>query len=291
MKTFITIIVTAVVCLVAFFGISMAVKARMDAKKNKGTMVRIENPVRGELVETITAPGQIEPRRQVEISAKISARIVALPFLEGQKVFSADSSISPPRESDVLVRLDASDIEAQLREVEARRAAQAAQIEVSKALLESKRATLDSSRALLEKSKRVLDRKLKLLKTNDVSPSEVDDAQSVYDDQQAQLRSAQYSLEADILSLTVQEHNLDARDAEIAMTHQRLSYTTMTSPINGVVIRVNAEVGEIAMTGTMNNPGTVILVVADLSQMIVTTHVDEADVSHVNVGQKALVHI
>ena len=81
MKTFITILITAVVCLVFFFGISIAIKTKIDAKKNKGTMVRIEKPVRGELVEYINAPGQIEPRRQVEISAKISARIVELPFL------------------------------------------------------------------------------------------------------------------------------------------------------------------------------------------------------------------
>ena len=70
-----------------------------------------------------------------------------------------------------------------------------------------------------------------------------------------------------------------------------LSYTTITSPIDGVVTRINAEVGELVITGTMNNPGTVIMEVADLSQMLVVAQVDEADVGKLEVGQKAIIYI
>ena len=91
--------------------------------------------------------------------------------------------------------------------------------------------------------------------------------------------------------MVVLQHNLKAADARITQAQEALSYTTITSPINGVVTRLNAEVGELVITGTMNNPGTVIIEVADLSQMLVVGQVDEADVAKLKVGQKAAVHV
>jgi HlyD family secretion protein len=58
-----------------------------------------------------------------------------------------------------------------------------------------------------------------------------------------------------------------------------------------VVTRINAEVGEVVIYGTMNNPGTVILEVADLSTMLLVAQVDEADVGKLEVGQKAKVFV
>jgi HlyD family secretion protein len=65
----------------------------------------------------------------------------------------------------------------------------------------------------------------------------------------------------------------------------------MYSPIDGVITQLNAEVGEVVMTGTMNNPGTVILQVADLSRMMLLAEVDETNVGQVQIGQKAKIHI
>ena len=58
-----------------------------------------------------------------------------------------------------------------------------------------------------------------------------------------------------------------------------------------MITRINAEVGELVMTGTMNNPGTVIMEVGDLSAMLVVAEVDEVDVGKLEVGQKATVHV
>jgi len=91
--------------------------------------------------------------------------------------------------------------------------------------------------------------------------------------------------------LKVSRHNLEAADAGIVRARDALSYTTITSPIDGVVTRLNAEVGELVMTGTMNNPGTVIMEVGDLAQMLVVAQVDESDVGKLEVGQKATVHV
>jgi HlyD family secretion protein len=87
------------------------------------------------------------------------------------------------------------------------------------------------------------------------------------------------------------QHNLEGADADIAQAEEALSHTTIVSPIDGIVTRVNAAVGEMVMTGTMNNPGTVIMEVADLSQMLILAQVAEADVGKLRVGQKAKIRI
>jgi HlyD family secretion protein len=66
---------------------------------------------------------------------------------------------------------------------------------------------------------------------------------------------------------------------------------TYTSPIDGVVTRVNVEEGEVAMIGTMNQPGTVLVVISDLSVMEATVEVDETDVVDIESGQEARVTV
>ena len=87
------------------------------------------------------------------------------------------------------------------------------------------------------------------------------------------------------------QHNLEAAEAEILRAKEALTYTTMTSPIDGVITRLNAEVGEVVMFGTMNNPGTVIMEVADMSEMLVAAEVDEVEINKVRVAQKTKIRI
>jgi len=68
-----------------------------------------------------------------------------------------------------------------------------------------------------------------------------------------------------------------------------LEKTTYASPIDGVVTSLRVEEGEVAIVGTMNNPGTVLMSIADLSVMEVEVEVDETDVINVNLGQEARV--
>jgi multidrug efflux pump subunit AcrA (membrane-fusion protein) len=99
------------------------------------------------------------------------------------------------------------------------------------------------------------------------------------------------TLEADRTSLTVERHQLDAAAAEILRAKDNLSYTTILSPIDGIVTRMNAKVGEMVVTGTMNNMGTVILEVSDLSEMQVDAQIDETNIANVKSGQKGKVRI
>ncbi len=124
-----------------------------------------------------------------------------------------------------------------------------------------------------------------------MSQSIVDTAQAKVDQLQDSLEASQHNLEGVQQNLEVLQFELQAADADIAKAKDNLSYTQIMSPIDGVVTRVNAEAGELVVTGTMNNAGTVIVEVADLSKMILEARVDESSIADVKVGQKATVRI
>ncbi len=258
---------------------------------NKATTVRVEEARIGELIEVVSAPGEIEPKTKVEISAKTSARIVELPYEEGDRVTKGDPEADPPVPASVLVRLDSKELESRLLSAQASRAAQAAQIEVERARIASQQASLMAQETTLEKARRDYERQCALLRTNDVSQVTCEDAGFRVDELQSQLQGARHNLEAAQLNLRVLEHNLEVADAGIEQAKEALSHTTITSPIDGVITRINAKVGEMVVTGMMNNPGTKILEVGDLSEMLVVAQVDESDVGKLRVDQAAQVHI
>ena len=246
-----------------------------------GNPVRVERVVRGDLVEFVSASGEVEPKVKVQISARVAARIEQLPFDEGDEV----------KKGDVLVKFDDRDLRASLDSVKARYAAEEAQITVTDMRIKSQEAQLHAQQIQLNDAERDLRRQAQLLATKDVSQSTVDTAQARVDNLTAQIDASKQSLEADRSGLTVLRHNLAAAKAEIQRAEDNLSYATITSTLDGVVTKVEAEVGELALVGTMNNPGTVLLDVADLSKILLVAHVDEASIANIKVGQKAKVRM
>jgi len=275
------IVVIALAVAGALTGVGMKLTGNGPSKPEQETSVRIEKVSRGDLVEIVSAPGQIQPKTKVSISAKTTARIMELPFDEGAQV----------KKDQLIVQLDSKDLEAQLKAAESRRAAQAAQIEVGEARLKAQEAQIQSTKVQLADAERNLKRQQELLSTQDVAQSFADEAEAQRDQLKAQLQGAMASLEADRASLTVQRHQLDAAAAEILRAKDNLSYTTILSPIDGIVTRMNAKVGEMVVTGTMNNMGTVIMEVSDLSEMQVDAQIDETNIANVRDGQKAKVRI
>jgi len=278
------------VILVVVAGGGMALRAKLKGP-GKPTSVRLETPQTGELVEFVSAPGEIEPKTKVEISAKVAARIVELPYEEGDAVTCGDENANPPVPASLLLRLDAKDLESRLTSAKASRDAQVAHVEVEKSRIKSQKASLVGLGASLEQALRDLDRQKGLLETKDIAQATFDQAQARYDELKAQREAAKYTLQSAELNLVVLQHNLEVANAGIAQAQETVSYTTITSPIDGTIIRINAEVGELVMTGTMNNAGTIILEVGDLSQMLLVAQVDEADVGKMAVGQKATVKV
>ena len=278
-KTIILIICLVIPVILILAGVYSAKKKGNPGEES--LTIRTETAQRGRLIETVNAPGEIEPVSKVDISAKLSARILELPFEEGQYV----------KAGDLLVKLDSKDMESRLRSAEASRDAQAAQIEVEKARILGQRASLKGTQAKLIQLQSDFQRQKQLLASHDIPQSTFDQSKAVMEETEAQIAASEQSIKASELNLKVMEHNLQAAEAHVEEAQESLSYTTIVSPMNGVVTRINAEVGEVVMTGTMNNPGTVILQVANLSKMILSAQVDESYVGQVKVGQPAKVHV
>lgn len=258
---------------------------------DKGKVARIQPAQRGELVEIVAAPGTIVPESNVSISARVSAKIIELPHKVGDPVTKGNPTADPPVPPSVLVRLDASDIEASLRAAQARASGQAAQVETARARIAAREAQSQSLRVQLENRQTELQRQESLLASNDVSAQVVDDLRASVKQLEAQIMGEEGSIEADRAALNAMAFEVAAGQADVDRIRDSLTYTTIVSPIDGVVTKVNAEVGEIAVTGTMNNAGTVILEVADLNTMLVEARVDETDIAAVEIGQRAVVRM
>jgi HlyD family secretion protein len=289
MKSFVTVAITCAVTLLIAAPVCVVLSRRH--KEDSGAAVRVERPVRGDLVEVVSASGTIMPKTKVSISCRVSALIQEIPHREGEQVTRGDPTAKPPKPPSVLVRLDDKDLQIALQTAESQRESQAARIAVARARLTAQHSTIDGTRISLEDARRTLQRQKELLKNDYVSQQACDAAQTQVDTLNANIVSAEASLKADDLNLVAMQDDLSAADAAIALARENLGYTVITSPIDGVVTVVKAQVGEMAIQGEMNNPGTELVQVADLSKMRLLAEVAEASIGKIHPGQKAKVTV
>lgn len=220
-----------------------------------GTEVRTEAVQKRDLVSLVTASGRIRPHRRVEIQADVSGRIVDLRIVEGQIVNLGDT----------LLIIDPSTFEAALQRAEA--------------AVASAQATATQARANRNQAERTFKRTQQIREQNPelISEQEMETAETTYDVQEALYQAAL--------------HQVEQARANLREARDRLSKTVITAPMTGRVTRLNVEQGETAIVGTMNNPGTVLLTVADLSEMEAVLEVDETDMPQVALGDSANIEI
>ena len=270
MRTF--LIVMAVILGVALTGLVVAGPSALKfvpswGKGDEATAVRIAKVGTRELVEMVSAPGELDPETKVDVSAEVSARILELPFREGATV----------RKGEVIVKLDDRDLQASLQ-------AQLARRDAERFRLRSEQERLASPVSQLANAKATLERQESLFKTGDVSRAQLDDAIARVRDLEAQIASAREGL-------SVIEASLAAAEADIERAKELLKKTTIAAPIDGQITELNAERGELVVVGTMNNAGTKILTIADLATVRLKAKVAESDVARVAPAQDAIVRV
>ena len=220
-----------------------------------GISVRTEEVARRDLVSVVTASGRIRPHRSVDIQADVSGRIVDLRVDEGGMV----------ERGDTLLVIERTTFEAAVQR--------------ARAAVSSAAASATQARANRDQSSRSLDRTRGILAQNPelLSEQELDAAQTNYEVQEALYQAAEFM---------VQQARANLREAR-----DRLAKTVITAPMTGRVTRLNVEQGETAIVGTMNNPGTVLLTVADLAEMEAVIEVDETDIPEIELGDSATIEI
>ncbi len=210
--------------------------------------VRIED-----VTSRVKAPGKIEPKTQVKISADVPGKVIRLAVEEGDQV----------RRGQLLLQLDDTQYRATYNQ--------------TRATLASARARLADARASLKVAEDNYVRQRSLFEQKLLSQAEWDRATAAVET----ARSA---------GATAQEEIARA-EAAMSASADNLSKCRFVAPFDGVVSALNVEQGEIVMIGTMNNPGTQILAVSDLSRMLVRADVDEADIVDIRLGQKAKITV
>ena len=232
----------AIIVIVAGIAISVY---KVDRKKlengAKAAAVRLEKPVRGTFIEYVTCPGTVEPKKKVTISAKVSARILELPYAERARVTRGNPNANPSIPPSILVRLDATDLETALKIAGSRKEAQSKQIEVEKKNTESLEDSLKCTEASLKLAELDFNRMASLLPKQAISQAEYDKAKMSYDEFKSEYDMNKHKLESSYLNIEVLERNLDAAEAEILQAKEALTYATITSPIDGVVSQLNPE--------------------------------------------------
>ena len=241
------------IAVVTLLGLAAYLSTR--SARSRGIEVRIEAIERHDLVETVTASGNIRARRTVDISSDVSARVAELLVDEGDDVVRGQ----------VLLRLEPDQYEASL----ASRVASLAQAD-------AQRVQQDAN---LTRVRRDLDSFLDLLATspNSISRREVEDARTNLAVAEATLSSA--------------EHGVAQAQAAVDEAEDLLAKTIFEAPMDGKITRLNVEEGETVMVGTMNNPGSLVLTISDLSVIEVVVQVDETDVAEISVGDSAAIRI
>lgn len=298
MKTLLVVLAVSALLLLGgavAFGPKVLAWAKTLRPESVATEVRAEPVEIGRLVETVSAPGEIEPYANVDISAQVVGEILALPFRVGDEV----------KKGDLVVKLDDRDLQAALvgakaglESAEANLAATRAGREQAANRLQEQ---IDRRKGIvtsLEFARRTLQRQQELFDSGDVAEATLDEAMERVRDLEAQLdayagiiSAAENALVAADAQILQAEAAVKQARADISRAEELIRNTTIYSPIDGRVTALNAEVGETVITGTMNNPGTVIMTIADLSRMRMRARVAEADVPRVRIGQPAKVYI
>jgi len=276
-------------------GISATVGYSVFARNRGVVTVQSGRVVRQDLKQTVAANGEIKPKKYVNISSNTMGRILHMPVKEGDHV----------RAGQLLIRLESVQTQADLQAAEAGLDAAGTELEGMSALIRSNEAAIHSAKADITRSeaevnrtKQNLDRVEQLTKGGLGSREQYERAKAEYDVAAAQLNSAHARLaqaEAQAAQTLQQREGTALRIAQqrsaVVRARDQLSKTTITSPLDGVITYLPVNEGEIAIVGVQNQPGTVLMTIADLSVITAEVKVDETDIVNVRVGQEAEVKV
>ena len=243
------------------------VGANVYLKRDKGVEVQVEKVQKRDLEAIVSASGKIQARTTVNISANSIGRVTRLDVEEGNRV----------KAGQFLLEIDPRSLRTQVARGEAGLSAQRTAVDQAKVQLESARTQLKLSQDTLKRQQELW---------NDQLTTKQDLDRAVND-----VKLRERDVESREAGITMESTRVRQTTADLDYAKYNLGQVSIESPIDGIVTRRNIELGENVMVGTMNNAGTVLLTIADMSIIEAELEVDETDIPNVALGQTAKVTI
>jgi HlyD family secretion protein len=257
---------------------------------------------KGNIFQAVASTGRVVSNLDVEIKCKASGQIIALPY--------ADVSMKVAKDS-LIVQVDPIDQQRAVRQAEvalAQSQAKLAQAQQNLVVAEQTLATarqrndtlLKTTESNAKDARAKLQRRRELFEQNLTSPEELQTAETAATLAESEFQNAKTSqteLKTQELSLEIKRKDVKLAEAVVendlialATTKQRLSDTTVTAPMDGVVSALNVQKGQIIASGVTNVAGgTTVMTLSDLSRIFVLASVDESDIGKVQVDQNAFI--
>ena len=243
------------------------VAANFYFKRDKGLVVTTDFIRARDLEAVVSASGKIQPKRLVNISAETAGRVVELAVNEGDRI----------TKGQFLLQIDPKSLRTRVE-------GNAAALQSAEGSLSQLRQAVETARVQMEQAQQNLTRQRNLWAQQLTTRESLEKAEN-------DLRSAQSALQEREKQVTSQGSRISQERATLDSARYDLTKVRMESPIDGIVTRRNIQQGETAVIGTMNNAGTVLLQLADMSVIQAEVEVDETNIPHVQLGQIAKITI
>ena len=243
------------------------VGANLYFKKDKGLAVTTEAIKARDLEAIVSASGKIQPKRLVNVTAETPGRVVNLAVNEGDRI----------KVGQFLLQIDPKSLRTRVD-------SGSASLEAAQASLDQLRQAVESAQVQLVQAQQTLTRQRDLWRQQLTTREALDRAEN-------DVKAAESAIREREKQVTAQSSRISQERAGLESARYDLSKVRIESPIDGIVTRRNIQEGETAMIGTMNNPGTVLLTLADMAIIQGEVEVDETNIPSVQIGQRAKITI
>ena len=241
--------------------------ANFKFKRVDGVTVNVETIKSRDLEALVSASGKIQPKKFVNISADTMGRVTNLAVEEGDRV----------EKGQFLLQIDPRNLRSAVQRTEA-------SLQAARSSADQLKLALESAKVALKQAQDTYRRQQDLWKGGLTTKETLEKAEADLKMREADLRSQEQNV-------TTQQARMQQESATLESARYDLSKVRIESPIKGILTKRNIEEGETVVIGTMNNAGTVLLTVADMSIIEAEVEVDETDIPSVKFGQVAKVTI
>jgi len=241
--------------------------ANFKFKRVEGVTVNVEGVKTRDLEAIVSASGKIQPKRSVNISADTMGRVTDLAAEEGDRI----------EKGQFLLQIDPRNLRSAVLRSEA-------SMQAARSSADQLQLALESARVAVKQAEDTNRRQQDLWTRGLTTKETVEQAEAALKMRQSDLRSQEQNIKT-------QQLRMQQENASLESARYDLSKVRIESPIKGIVTKRNIEEGETVVIGTMNNAGTVLLTIADMSIIEAEVEVDETDIPSVKFGQVAKITI